>query len=214
MELHAIACEPENDVSTNDSDETGAARVDPAAWVAVEVGGVTIDPESQTPVVLLRAVENRSWFLPIFVGGTEATAIAATLAGVDLPRPITHDLFARVLNATGALMQAAFVTSIHDGTFLAETVVTLLGGETPAFDSRPSDAVAMALRMGAPIYVARKVMDEAAGWAPDETPASEGESEELRPVRRRGPRGQPQPLLDADVDLDDLDPSVFGKYKM
>lgn len=204
-------------MSGDDQGEKPGFKADPAAWVVVDVGGVTVDPETQTPVVVLRALEDGTWFLPIFIGGTEATAIAAHLAGVDLPRPITHDLFSRVLDSAGIGIDAMFVTAIHDGTFLAELMIRLPAGETPSFDARPSDAIAIALRMGAPMYVARSVMNEAAGFAPEEDDAGpdatlDGNVE--RPVRRKSVRGQPQALLSADVNLEDLDPRVFGKYKM
>jgi bifunctional DNase/RNase len=177
--------------------------------------GLTVDPETQTPVVVLRALEDTTWFLPIFIGGTEATAIAAHLAGVDLPRPITHDLFARVLDSAGVGVDAMFVTAIHDGTFLAELMMRLPGGETPSFDARPSDAIAIALRMVAPMYVARSVMNEAGGFAPEAIePGADGDEGDKRPQRRKPGRGQPQALPNADVNLEDLDPRVFGKYKM
>jgi len=185
------------------------------------VTGVTVDDESQMPVVVLRAVEDETWYLPIFIGGTEATAIASSVAGVRLPRPITHDLFANVLLIGEIVMDSGSIVSIADGTFVAAADFVFPDGERITFDARPSDIVALALRCEAPLYVARDVMIEAGGFAEepiqranevDESSPPAAEPPELAATHRDA--GQPMPLLSPDVRLEDLDPRVFGKYKM
>lgn len=194
-------------------------------WVEVEVGGVTVDADSQTPVVVLKALEDAAWFLPIFIGGTEATAIAASVAGVRLPRPITHDLFSNVLLIGDVHMECGTVVSVVDGTFIAAAEIVYPSGERITFDARPSDVIALALRCDAPLFIARDVMVEAGAFAPEPIAAPDPAGADAAeadvataPTRAdRRPRsagGQPVPLLSADVRLEDLDPSVFGKYKM
>jgi len=217
-------------MSTEDDDgQTGSTEPPPEDWVLMEVGGVTVDPESQVPVVVLRAAEDPSWFLPIFVGGTEATAIAASVAGVELPRPVTHDLFASVIALAGVTLEVALIVGIDDGTFLAKAVFHVAGDSVASLDARPSDAVAMALRCAAPILVSREVMVEAGGFAPEAIEDGEAgpdeDDEEVPTASKRGggpaaadagqgAAGQPVPLLSPDVRIEDLDPRLFGKYKM
>src|SRR5688572_19816468 len=134
--------------------------------VAMRVGGVVIDPSSQVPVVILRGVEEPRLYLPIFIGGLEATAIATVLAGVKMPRPMTHDLVVTVLDAVDCRVAGVTVTKLDGGTFFAEVrVVDEHGGEM-VLDARPSDAIALALRTEAPITVAREVLAEAGAMAP------------------------------------------------
>lgn len=200
-------------------------RHHPEDWVEVEVGGVTVDADSQTPVVVLKALEDAAWFLPVFIGGSEATAIAASVAGVRLPRPITHDLFANVLLIGDVHMECGTVVSLVDGTFIAAVDIVYPRGERITFDARPSDVVALALRCESPLFVAREVMVEAGAFAPEPIAGPGAATEDAARVdpataptraerRPGGVAGQPVPLLSADVRLEDLDPSVFGKYKM
>ena len=110
-------------------------------------------------VVLLKSDED-SRTLPIFIGGAEAQAIALHLDRVELPRPLTHDLFKRVIDCLECRLKRIVVNDIAESTFFAVLVFERDGGEFEV-DARPSDAIALALRCGAPLYVTRKVMDKA-----------------------------------------------------
>ena len=116
--------------------------------IAMRVGGVVIDPSSQVPVLILRGIEEPRLYLPIFIGGLEATAIATVLAGVKMPRPMTHDLVVTVLGAVRCHVSGIVVTKLEGGTFFAEIRVADAHGGELVLDSRPSDAIALALRLG------------------------------------------------------------------
>jgi bifunctional DNase/RNase len=110
-------------------------------------------------VVLLKGeADKRS--LPIFIGAAEAQAIAARLNGLDLPRPMTHDLLKNALDFLECRLKRVEVCDLVDGTFFARLILERDGREMP-LDSRPSDAIAVGLRCAAPMFVAEKVMDEA-----------------------------------------------------
>jgi len=110
-------------------------------------------------VVLLKGLEDRR-VLHIFIGAAEAQAIAIKLNDVDVPRPLTHDLLKSVIENFGAELVRVEITDLRDGTFYARLILRKAGSEVE-IDSRPSDAMALALRCSAPIFVAEKVMDEA-----------------------------------------------------
>ncbi len=193
--------------------------------VAMRVGGVVIDPSSQVPVVILRGIEEPRLYVPIFIGGLEATAIATVLAGVKMPRPMTHDLVVSVLDAVQCRVAGIVVTRLEGGTFYAEIrVVDEHGGEL-VLDSRPSDAIALALRTEAPIAVAREVIAEAGALAPEESESGGAEGErEAGAKDKKGKAAPAQEGVEADkgprsffaddVKLEDLSPEDFGKYKM
>jgi bifunctional DNase/RNase len=180
------------------------------APIAMRVDGVVVDPQTQTPVVILRAIDEPRLYLPIFIGGLEATAIATCLAGVDLPRPMTHDLMTSFMDAVQCKVASAAITRIEAGTFFAHlTVVDQHGGEL-VLDARPSDALALALRAAAPIVVGRRVLAEAGGFAENEAPPDEPERD-----ASAAPTPEPPPSVTPDAPrLEDLEPEVFGKYKM
>src|SRR5579872_3460968 len=121
--------------------------------VEVRLSAVRVDLQSSTPVVLLEETEGAHRSLPIFVGAPEATAIAFALQGVELPRPMTHDLMSQLLTTFGARLDRVVVTKLVESTFYAE--LQLSAAETNhAVSCRPSDGIALALRVHAPIYVA------------------------------------------------------------
>jgi bifunctional DNase/RNase len=123
--------------------------------------GVRVEVPTNQPIVLLRE-EGGSRYLPIFIGPPEATAIVYALQGMDTPRPMTHDLFTTVLAESGVVLQKVEITELHDGTFFAE--ITLRRGDQDLrISSRPSDAIALAVRMDheVPILAAEAVLDEA-----------------------------------------------------
>jgi bifunctional DNase/RNase len=122
---------------------------------------VRVEVPSNQPIVLLREVEGQR-YLPIFIGPPEATAIVYALQGMDTPRPMTHDLFKTVLDDLGVVLEQVEITELHDGTFFAE--ITLRRGEQSLrISSRPSDAIALAVRYEdpVPIFVEEAVLDEA-----------------------------------------------------
>lgn len=127
----------------------------PEGFVAVEVLGVRVEMPSNQPIVLLREVGS-SLHVPIWIGPTEAAAIAMVQQGVVPERPLTHDLFAATLQALRANLDDVRVVDLVDGVFLAELH---LGQVTVG--ARPSDSIALALRVGAPVYVASSVLVDA-----------------------------------------------------
>ena len=123
--------------------------------------GVRVEVPTNQPIVLLRE-ESGARFLPIFIGSPEATAIVYALQGLDVPRPMTHDLFKNVLDDMKVALQKVEITELHDGTFYAEIELDR-EGTTSRISSRPSDAIALAVRFGSdiPIYADEAVLDEA-----------------------------------------------------
>ena len=138
----------------------------------VDVMGVRVEMPSNQPIVLLREVSGDR-YLPIWIGAVEATAIAFAQQGVVPPRPLTHDLLKDVLDATGNTLDEVRITEVKDGVFFA----TLVFGENRVVSARPSDAVALAVRTGAPIFGAEDLLDEVGIEIPDE---QEDEVEKFR----------------------------------
>jgi len=129
------------------------------AWVQMEVKGLLLDPTTETPVLLLQAVGQRL-LLPIWIGPVEANAIAMALEGVRESRPMTHDLIHGILQGLDVELQRVEIWLLQEGTFHGR--LRLQKGSTSIeVDSRPSDAIAISVRTGAPIWVARKVIEEA-----------------------------------------------------
>lgn len=142
--------------------------------VEVRLSAVRVDLQSSTPVVLLQETEGAHRSLPIFVGAPEATAIAFALQGVELPRPMTHDLMQQLLEALGARLTRVVVTELRDSTFFAELQLRA-GDKDVVVSCRPSDGIALATRMHSPLYVADELMDaEGMVIEPEETDVSEG----------------------------------------
>ena len=126
--------------------------------VEVRLSAVRVDLQSSTPVVLLEETEGAHRSLPIFVGAPEATAIAFALQGVELPRPMTHDLMVQMLQTFGARLQRVVVTKLVESTFFAELQIRS-GEKDQAISCRPSDGIALALRTHSPLYVSDDLMD-------------------------------------------------------
>jgi hypothetical protein len=136
--------------------------------VEVKVGALIMDPNSNTPIVVLKGIENEA-VLPIWVGAYEANAIALELEKVVPQRPMTHDLLKNTILELGYRVERVIVTDLKDNTFYAVIeLVNQENGEKVQIDSRPSDAIALALRMDSPIYVDQKVLDLSASTAPSE----------------------------------------------
>lgn len=133
----------------------------------VQIAGLALEATTGAPLVVLREADEPHRVVPIFVGGTEAAAIGLALAGEASPRPLTYDLMAALVESLDAHVERVEVTELRDGAFLAELAVTGPGGDR-RLDSRPSDAIALALRVHAPLFVSEAVLDEAGTVPPDE----------------------------------------------
>jgi len=138
----------------------------------LDVVGVRVEMPSNQPIILLREV-GTGRHLPVWVGAVEATAVAVVQQGQVPPRPLTHDLLKNVLDALGRTLEHVVITEFRDGIFHAELVIS--GGVR--VDSRTSDAIALALRAGAPIYGADEVLAEVGVEVPE---AAEDEVEKFR----------------------------------
>ena len=123
------------------------------------IKGLMIDPVTSMPIVILRdADEQRT--LPIWVGPVEANAIALQIENVAPPRPMTHDLAGNLIADLGGALRRIVIADIKDGTFYAYLEIAR-GGEVVLVDSRPSDALALALRLRAPVFVQAGILDSA-----------------------------------------------------
>jgi uncharacterized protein len=147
--------------------------------VEMELVGVRVELPSNTPIVLLREKTGERRLLPIFIGGPEATAIALALDKVETPRPMTHDLMKDLLDDVGAHIDRVVVTDLNEGTFYAEIHLTT-NGATRQVSSRPSDAVALAVRAGTPIFAEESVLDEVAYTVNEEDDEPEEVVEQFR----------------------------------
>jgi hypothetical protein len=141
-------------------------------FVEMKVRGLALDPLSNMPIIILRDEEDKR-SLPIWVGIFEANAIALELEKISTPRPMTHDLIKNILEAVEARVVKVAVTDLRENTFFA-VLHLQLGGAEYTVDSRPSDAIALALRVGAPIYVEEEVVRKAKSL--EVTPAAEAET--------------------------------------
>ena len=155
------------------------------------IKGLMVDPITNMPIIILRDKEGQR-VLPIWVGVFEANAIALQIENVTTPRPMTHDLLKNVIQDLRGRIEKIVVSDLKENTFYALIYLTV-GGEVMAVDARPSDAIALALRARAPIFVEEKVIDHAktADLVPEK-----GETERLQKW------------------LESLDPDDMGKYKM
>ena len=145
------------------------------AEVEMRICGLMMDPITNMPIVILKDVSNKT-VLPIWIGVYEANAIALEIEKVATPRPMTHDLLRNVLHGCDAWIRRVVVSELKDDTFFAVIWVER-NGELMSFDSRPSDALALALRLDCPIYVSEQVI-ESSKLSP--TLNDKANSEELR----------------------------------
>ena len=130
--------------------------------VQVRVAGVALDGAGQHVILLkpLAGLPGDDRVLPIWIGAQEATSILIAVEGATTPRPLAHDLIRALLEELGAVVERVEVTRIEDGTYYAE-IQMMSGGAVHVVDARPSDAVAVASRTGAPLFVADDVLEEA-----------------------------------------------------
>lgn len=160
-------------------------------YLEMKVKGLTLDPLTNMPIVILRDLEDKR-ALPIWVGLFEANAIALELEKISTPRPMTHDLMKDIIDGLNATVNKVVVNDLKNNTFYAIIQLTANGSKI-VIDSRPSDAIALALRVGAPIFVSREVIEKAKSI--DMTQESE-DSEKLKEW------------------LENLKPEDFSKYQM
>ncbi|HEX8637138.1 MAG TPA: bifunctional nuclease family protein, partial [Pyrinomonadaceae bacterium] len=126
--------------------------------VEVKIGALIMDPNTNTPIVVLKGVETET-ILPIWVGAFEANAIALEIEKVVPQRPMTHDLLRNLILQSGFQSERVIVTDLLDNTFYAVIELSDKNGEIVSLDARPSDAIALALRLDCPIFVDKKVLD-------------------------------------------------------
>ncbi len=158
----------------------------------MHVVGISVDQGSGGAVLFLQDEADRT--LPIWIGIAEATAIAKELEGVELPRPMTHDLFRDVLRATGIEVERIEVVDLRENTYFAEIVLRDPAGKSLRIDSRPSDAIALAIRMEAPIFVHEQVLRKSQPMTQEFPPPTDKEGWKKL--------------------LEEMNPEDFGKYKM
>lgn len=156
----------------------------------MEIKGLLLDPVSNTPVVVLRDLEDKD-FLPIWIGVFEANAIALKMENVATVRPLTHDLVCNLLTDLNTRIDRIVINDLRDNTFFARIFLTR-EGKVHEVDSRPSDALALALRFGAGIFVEEEVLEKSKAATEDSTRSPE----RLKKW------------------LEELDPEELGKYKM
>ncbi len=126
--------------------------------VEMFIDSLVVDPRTGQPIIILRN-EQKNHVLPIWIGAPEATSIAAAIKQIPLPRPLTHDLVALLLTQLGARVERVLISALKEGTFYSDILVTR-GDTIVRVDARPSDALAIAIRTSAPIYVAQSVIEQ------------------------------------------------------
>lgn len=145
--------------------------------IEVKIRGLMMDPNSGTPIIILKDI-NSDTMLPIWVGAYEANAIALEIEKVAPQRPMTHDLLRNVIQEMGASVERVTVTELRDNTFFAAILLKNRSEETLIIDSRPSDAIALALRVDCPIFVDEEVIRASRNTvSEEETTAAAGEDE-------------------------------------
>ena len=147
--------------------------------ISMEVVGVRVEMPSNQPIILLKEVDGQR-FLPIWVGSSEATAIAFVQQGVKAPRPMTHDLMADVIEALDAVLTNVVITRIEEGVFFAELNCRTSAGVVVTISARPSDAIALALRTHSNILADAELVDEVGISIPAEAGEENQEGERFR----------------------------------
>jgi uncharacterized protein len=164
--------------------------------IEMKVSGLTIDPITNTPIVILKDFQEKK-AIPIWIGIFEASAIATELEKIKFSRPMTHDLLRDVLTTLDAMVTRIEIHDVRNNTFYASIVLTRESRDY-VIDSRPSDAIALALRANAPIFVHEKVIEKARNidFDPNATDVDELKQEKMKEF------------------LENLSNDDFGKYKM
>jgi uncharacterized protein len=165
--------------------------------VEMVVAGIALDPVTKMPIIILKDLNGEN-ALPIWIGIAEASAIATQLEKIDLARPMTHDLIKNILRALDVSLERIEVTALKDNTFFASIHLNF-GGTRLTIDSRPSDAIALALRTESPILVSEEVLQQAKSidlQKMENDSSTQEEKEKWKEI------------------LENLTPEAFGKYKM
>jgi uncharacterized protein len=136
--------------------------------VEVKIGALIMDPNTNTPIVVLKGVDSET-VLPIWVGAFEANAIALEIEKIVPQRPMTHDLLRNLILECGLSASRVIVTDLMENTFYAVVELHDQEGELTTLDARPSDAIALALRLDCPIYVQQRVLDLSASSSQPDT---------------------------------------------
>src|SRR5215210_6521927 len=148
--------------------------------IEVKIRALMMDPNSGTPIIILKDV-NSETMLPIWVGAYEANAIALEIEKIAPQRPMTHDLLRNLIVEMGARVERVVVTELRENTFFAVIEMRNSGGEAILLDSRPSDAIALALRADCPIFVHEEVIKASQSMSGREEDGAAGEEEEEWP---------------------------------
>jgi len=165
--------------------------------VLMQIERIALDPLTHMPIVMLKEVAGER-SLPIWIGLLEASAIATRLEKVEVARPLTHDLLRTVIENLGAGVERVTVVDLRESTFFA-TIALKLGERVDLIDSRPSDALALAIRTGSPIYVAEQVFEKSRQVDASASSDSTLDVSDQSKVAEF---------------LENLPPDQFGKYKM
>ncbi len=136
--------------------------------VEVKIGALIMDPNTNTPIVVLKGIDSET-VLPIWVGAFEANAIALEIEKIVPQRPMTHDLLRNIIIECGLMASSVIITDLAENTFYARIELLDKKGEMVMLDARPSDAIALALRIDCPIFVEQKVLELSAVSALSET---------------------------------------------
>ena len=169
--------------------------------IKMTVAGITMDSTNNMPIIILKS-EDDEVAIPIWIGLIEASAIATELEGIKLGRPMTHDLLKNILEGLGGTLRRIVVNDLKENTFYASLFVELSDGEVE-IDSRPSDAIALALRCKAEIYVSQKVVDT----------SQHIDVKTLKAALESNGKGGKDKDKWTEL-LENLKPEDFGKYKM
>ena len=161
----------------------------------MNVSGLTGDPVTNSPIVILKEIDGEDT-LPIWIGLLEATAIASELEGINFSRPMTHDLLKNILEMTGVEILKVEVCDLKNNTYYA-LIHFKYNGREMSIDARPSDAIALSLRVKAPIFVADEVIEKS------------GKIELKAEPQDKSEKGKKWQEI-----LENLNPEDFGKYKM
>ena len=187
----------------------------PEDLTRVEVSSLGLDKASRTPVVILKETGGER-ILPIWIGPGEASAIAMVLAGIEFPRPMTHDLLSTVIGELGGEVLRVHVHQVVDNTYYASLLVQR-GSQVIRIDSRPSDSVALALRASAPIYVADSLLDrmpiEIQQQGEDGEAGWKSGAEDVIPRPDPGTTGGTSDPAELREYLKSLDPEDFGRFQ-
>jgi len=171
--------------------------------VEVKVQSLGLDRASNTPVVILQEFTGER-VLPIWIGPGEASAIAMRLADMKFARPLTHDLLVDIMRGMGGALQKVIISRVEESTYFAELIVRR-NGEIISVDARPSDSIAVALRMDARIFADEALLTEGAIEMAEEETLSEFETESADPSSGMGPEELKEYLRR-------LNPEDFGRF--